>query len=334
MIGSRSATFARTTGPFRSISPSARAQRSIRGLASWTSTTRALRTGTSTSRSSPPIFSSACSRASPGTSPLVVTSTCIIPPPSADRAARNRSSTGPSAYAVILRPLEGRSIRNPPPHWHGRLRGRHTILSIARGAGRGRRARPRSRAGVDGPETPRRELGRLSQKMPCEPDAKPTLSNRLNRTAFEPGSRADRGSAPVDIDDVPLYIVNRTQIYLDEDQTTRLDERAAAEGTSRSTVIRRAVDSYLSREEQDAATWRANWAKAIEGTAGVAPYLKEGAGYVEDIRREDAGRLSRLEARASSWIPASWSITCAPRLRPPSTSRVSTPSLPARRSVA
>lgn len=90
--------------------------------------------------------------------------------------------------------------------------------------------------------------------------------------------------------------MNRTQIYLDESQTTRLDERAAAEGTSRSTVIRRAVDIYLSREEQDAATWRANWAKAIEGTAGVAPYLKEGADYVEDVRREDAGRLSRLEA--------------------------------------
>jgi predicted transcriptional regulator len=90
--------------------------------------------------------------------------------------------------------------------------------------------------------------------------------------------------------------VNRTQIYLDEDQTTRLDERAAAEGTSRSTLIRRAVDSYLSREEQDAAAWRANWAKAIEGSAGVAPYLEEGADYVEDIRREDAGRLARLEA--------------------------------------
>lgn len=38
------------------------------------------------------------------------------------------------------------------------------------------------------------------------------------------------------------------------------------------------------------------WAKAIEETASVAPYLEEGADYVEDIRREDAGRLSRLEA--------------------------------------
>jgi len=88
--------------------------------------------------------------------------------------------------------------------------------------------------------------------------------------------------------------VNRTQIYLDEDQTTRLDRRAAAEGTSRSTVIRRAVDIYLSNEEQDAAQWRASWEQAIEGTAGIAPYLEEGAEYVEGVRREDADRLSRL----------------------------------------
>jgi predicted transcriptional regulator len=90
--------------------------------------------------------------------------------------------------------------------------------------------------------------------------------------------------------------MNRTQIYLDENQTTRLDERAAAEGTSRSTVIRRAVDIYLAREEQDATAWRSSWATAIEGTAGIAPYLEEGVDYVEHIRSEDADRLSRFEA--------------------------------------
>ncbi len=89
--------------------------------------------------------------------------------------------------------------------------------------------------------------------------------------------------------------MNRTQIYLDDDQTTRLDERAVAEGTSRSMLIRRAVDVYLSREEQDTAAWRAQWRKALAGTAGVASYLEEGADYVEDIRSEDAGRLSRFE---------------------------------------
>lgn len=90
--------------------------------------------------------------------------------------------------------------------------------------------------------------------------------------------------------------MNRTQIYLDDDQTTRLDQRAAAEGTSRSMVIRRAVDVYLSQEKRDAAAWQAQWKKAIEGTAGIAPYLEEGAEYVEDLRRDDAERLSRFES--------------------------------------
>lgn len=89
--------------------------------------------------------------------------------------------------------------------------------------------------------------------------------------------------------------MNRTQIYLDDDQTARLDERAAAEGTSRSGVIRRAVAVYLAQEERDAAAWQAQWKKAIEGTAGIASCLDEGADYVEDIRRDDAERLSRLE---------------------------------------
>ena len=94
--------------------------------------------------------------------------------------------------------------------------------------------------------------------------------------------------------DVYSYIVNRTQIYLDNEQTTRLDERAAAAGTSRSMLIRRAVDAYLSQEEQDGEAWKTQWKRAIQESAGTAPYLEEGAGYVEDIRRVDAERLSRL----------------------------------------
>lgn len=89
--------------------------------------------------------------------------------------------------------------------------------------------------------------------------------------------------------------MNRTQIYLDESQTARLDERAAAEGTSRSVVIRRAVDDYLARDQRDAAEWREQWRQALERSAGNAPYLDEGIEYVEDLRRADAERLSRLE---------------------------------------
>ena len=89
--------------------------------------------------------------------------------------------------------------------------------------------------------------------------------------------------------------MNRTQIYLDDGQTARLDELAAAEGTSRSMVIRRAVDVYLSEEERDAAAWQTQWQKAIEGSAGIAPYLEEATEYVEGLRRADAERLSQFE---------------------------------------
>jgi predicted transcriptional regulator len=89
--------------------------------------------------------------------------------------------------------------------------------------------------------------------------------------------------------------MNRTQIYLDADQTARLDERAAAEGTTRSMVIRRAVDVYLEQEERDATAWREQWRDVLEKTAGVAPYLGGGSEYVEEIRRGDAERLSRFE---------------------------------------
>lgn len=60
-------------------------------------------------------------------------------------------------------------------------------------------------------------------------------------------------------------------------------------------VIRRAVDVYLEQDERDAAAWQAQWRDALEKTAGVAPYLGEGSGYVEEIRRVDAERLSRFE---------------------------------------
>jgi hypothetical protein len=60
-------------------------------------------------------------------------------------------------------------------------------------------------------------------------------------------------------------------------------------------VIRRAVDTYLSREDRDTAAWQAQWNRAIEGTAGIASYLEGGDEYVEDLRGKDAERLSRFE---------------------------------------
>ncbi|HUB98414.1 MAG TPA: CopG family transcriptional regulator [Solirubrobacterales bacterium] len=89
--------------------------------------------------------------------------------------------------------------------------------------------------------------------------------------------------------------MHRTQIYLDDDQTARLDDRAAAEGTSRSMLIRRAVDVYLSKEDRSASTWRTRWKEAVGDSAGIAPELGSGAHYVEDLRSKDAERLSSFE---------------------------------------
>lgn len=97
--------------------------------------------------------------------------------------------------------------------------------------------------------------------------------------------------------DVRLYTMNRTQIYLDEKQTAKLDERAAAEGTTRSTLIRRAIDSYLDREIQDAAAWREQWQEAVAETAGIAPHLEEGVEYVDNLRRGEAERFKELWQR-------------------------------------
>ncbi|HET8955517.1 MAG TPA: CopG family transcriptional regulator [Solirubrobacterales bacterium] len=89
----------------------------------------------------------------------------------------------------------------------------------------------------------------------------------------------------------------RTQIYLDESQTAKLDERAAAEGTSRSTLIRRAIDAYLAQELQDAAAWRKQWQEAVTETAGIAPHLEDGVEYVDNLRRAEAERSKEVWQR-------------------------------------
>jgi hypothetical protein len=91
-----------------------------------------------------------------------------------------------------------------------------------------------------------------------------------------------------------LYIMRRTQIYLDESDTQELDARAVTEGVTRSMLIRRAVDEYLRRGDQDPAVWRERWQEAVRETAGAAPRLDDGAVYVERLRATDARRLSEL----------------------------------------
>lgn len=84
--------------------------------------------------------------------------------------------------------------------------------------------------------------------------------------------------------DVCLYIVNlvkRTQLYLDEKQAARLDQRAAAGGTTRSRVIREAIDAYLS---PDGDQWRARWEEALRTTGRIAPYLPDD--HVDSLRAQ------------------------------------------------
>jgi len=44
----------------------------------------------------------------------------------------------------------------------------------------------------------------------------------------------------------------------------------------------------------DGTPWRRQWKTVLQMSAGAAPHLKEGWEYVEDLRRTDAERLSRL----------------------------------------
>ena len=46
------------------------------------------------------------------------------------------------------------------------------------------------------------------------------------------------------------YIMRRTQIYLDANQSEQLGRRARAGGVSKSTVIREAIASYLSSGDE------------------------------------------------------------------------------------
>lgn len=45
--------------------------------------------------------------------------------------------------------------------------------------------------------------------------------------------------------------MRRTNIYLDDRQTEALDRRARAEGTSRAAIIRRVLDGWLARGDDD-----------------------------------------------------------------------------------
>ena len=65
------------------------------------------------------------------------------------------------------------------------------------------------------------------------------------------------------------YIMKRTQIYLDEAQDARLDQRARATGRTKSSLIRQAIDDFIGRPRK-----RSDMQAALEETAGALPHLK------------------------------------------------------------
>ena len=93
-----------------------------------------------------------------------------------------------------------------------------------------------------------------------------------------------------------VYIVKRTQIYLEESQHERLGRRARSAGTTKSDLIREAVDAYLAGPEDESAHLLA-FRAAVRAAAGSAHRLPTGRRYVEELRRGDAERDRDLEAR-------------------------------------
>lgn len=92
------------------------------------------------------------------------------------------------------------------------------------------------------------------------------------------------------------YIMKRTQIYLEESQDERLGRRARAAGTTKSDLIREAVDAYLAGPEDDG-TQLLSFRAAVRAVAGAAPRLPEGRRYVEEMRQADAERERDIETR-------------------------------------
>jgi predicted DNA-binding protein len=93
-----------------------------------------------------------------------------------------------------------------------------------------------------------------------------------------------------------LYIVKRTQIYLDEDHAARLARRAQARGATSSKLIREAVEEYLSSPD-DSLTELARQRQALAEAFGSVPRLPEGSVYVDEVREADVERERELEER-------------------------------------
>lgn len=94
-----------------------------------------------------------------------------------------------------------------------------------------------------------------------------------------------------------MYIVRRTQIWLEHDQHARLSQRADAERVTTSSLVRQAIDRYLDDAGADVGVALERFKAAVDAAAGSAPRLAEGRIYVERLRALDEDRQAELERR-------------------------------------
>ena len=85
-----------------------------------------------------------------------------------------------------------------------------------------------------------------------------------------------------------MYIMERTQIYLNREQAEALDREARRRGTTRSHLIREAIDA-----QYGSATDEEQVKQVLEATAGLwEDRAESGTEYVERMR--SGGRLDEL----------------------------------------
>lgn len=92
------------------------------------------------------------------------------------------------------------------------------------------------------------------------------------------------------------YIMRRTQIYLEPEQSAELARRAGVCGVTSSHLIREAIAHYLADPTDDAGELAAQRSALLE-VAGAVPRLGSGAETVEGLREADRGRDRDLETR-------------------------------------
>ena len=100
-----------------------------------------------------------------------------------------------------------------------------------------------------------------------------------------------------------MYMATRTQIYLTDEQRARLRERARATGVPMSQLIRDAVDSLLSQDDDLEATFESRPA-----SVSASPNGPSGTGVAEllvdtDVCIDHLSGVKRLPAPAGSAIP-------------------------------